>query len=67
LISFLKDFLKLFVNMRLGDKLCRSTNFITFGPMDQKLWGNEHFRRSLGKVGKYWNQPTRVDYMCPKM
>jgi hypothetical protein len=34
-------------------KLCKSTNFIIFEPMDQKLWGNENFRKSLGKVGMF--------------
>jgi hypothetical protein len=47
------------------NKLCGSTNLINFGPMDQKLWGNKKFRRSLGKVGKCYSQPTRVDHMCP--
>jgi hypothetical protein len=34
--------------------------------MDKKLWGNENFRRSLGRVEKYWDQPSRIDYISPK-
>jgi hypothetical protein len=34
------------------NKLCESTNFIIFGLMDQKLWENKKFRRSLGKAAK---------------
>jgi hypothetical protein len=33
------------------NKLRRSTNFIIFGPTNQKLWVFENFRRSLGRVG----------------
>jgi hypothetical protein len=29
---------------------------IIFGPTDQKLWGNENFRRSLGKASAITNQ-----------
>jgi hypothetical protein len=34
--------------------------------MDKKLLKNENFRRSLGKAGKYWSQPSRVDNISPK-
>jgi hypothetical protein len=34
--------------------------------MDQKLWVFEVFRRSLGKVGMCWSQPTSVDHMRKK-
>jgi hypothetical protein len=33
-----------------------STNFIIFGPTDQKLWVFEVFRRSLGRTGMGWSQ-----------
>jgi hypothetical protein len=33
------------------NKLCRSTNFVIFGPTNQKLWVFENFRRNLGKAG----------------
>jgi hypothetical protein len=49
------------------NKLCKSTNFIIYGPRNQNLWGYEHFRRSLGKAGTCWSQPARVDYMYKKM
>jgi hypothetical protein len=49
------------------NKLCGSINFISFGPMDKKLWMFENFRRSLGRAGMYWSQPTRVDHMCKNM
>jgi hypothetical protein len=39
----------------LWNKLCVSTIFIIF---DQKLWGNKKIGRSLGRAGKYWNQPA---------
>jgi hypothetical protein len=35
------------------NKLHISTNFIIFGPMDQKLWMFETFRRSLGRLGMW--------------
>jgi hypothetical protein len=34
--------------------------------MDKKLWVFENFRRSLGRAGMCWSQPTRVDYIGPK-
>jgi hypothetical protein len=43
-----------------------NTNFIIFGPMDQKLWVSENFRRSMGKAGKCCSQPARVDHISPK-
>jgi hypothetical protein len=61
------DFLKLFANMRLAISFVWSTNFIFFGPMDQKLWVFEVFRRNLGKGGMCWSQPTGVDHMCKKL
>jgi hypothetical protein len=33
------------------NKLCRSINFVLFGPIDQKLRVFEVFRRSLGRAG----------------
>jgi hypothetical protein len=38
-----------------------------FGPTDQKLSGNENFRRNVDMASKCWSQRARVDYMCPKM
>jgi hypothetical protein len=64
-ISF--RFFKTFCEHAPCNKLCGSTNFIIFGPMDQKLWMLENFRRSLGRVGMCWSQPTRVDHMCKNM
>jgi hypothetical protein len=55
------DFLKLFVNMRLAVSFTGKKNAF-FGPTDQKLWMFEVSRRSLGRVGMCWSQPTRVDH-----
>jgi hypothetical protein len=64
---FILDFLKLFVNVHEScNKLCGSTNFIIFGPTDQKLWMFEVFRRSLGRAGMCWSQPARVHHMRKK-
>jgi hypothetical protein len=49
------------------NKLCGSTNFIIFGPMDQKLWMIENSRRSMGRAGMYCSQPIRVEHMCKNM
>jgi hypothetical protein len=46
--------------------VCRSTNFIIFGPTDQKLWMFEVLRRSMGRASMCWSQPARVDYISPK-
>jgi hypothetical protein len=48
------------------NKLRGSTNFITFGPMDQKFWRNENLKRSLDRAGKCCSQPARVDHISPK-
>jgi hypothetical protein len=37
-----------------------------FGPMGQKLWVFENFKRGLGRASMYWSQPARVDYINPK-
>jgi hypothetical protein len=47
-------------------ELCVSTNFIIFGPMDQKLWVFEVFGQGLARAGMCWSQPTRVDYLHKK-
>jgi hypothetical protein len=60
------DFLKLFVNMRLALSFARKKKFVFFGPMDQKLWVFEVSRRSLGRAGMCWSQPTRVDHLHKK-
>jgi hypothetical protein len=39
---------------------------VFFGPTDQKLWTFEVLRRSMGRAGMCWSQPTRVDYISPK-
>jgi hypothetical protein len=52
--------------MHLGNKHRRSTNFIIFGPTDQKLWVFENLRRSLGRVGMCCSQPVGVYHMCKK-
>jgi hypothetical protein len=44
-----------------------STNFIIFGPMDQKLWVFEVFMRSMGRAGMCYMKPIRVDHMCQKL
>jgi hypothetical protein len=50
------------------NKLCgNSTNFISFGPTDQKLWKFEIFRRSLGRANMCWSQPARIDHMYKKL
>jgi hypothetical protein len=48
------------------NKLSESTNFIIFGPMDQKLWENENFKRNLGRAGKCCSQAARGDHISPK-
>jgi hypothetical protein len=45
-----------------GNKLCMSTNFIIFRPIDQKLWVFENFRKSLGRASMCWSQ-WGVDHM----
>jgi hypothetical protein len=32
-----------------------------------KVMRNEYFEISLGRTGKCWSQPAKVDIMCPKM
>ena len=48
------------------NKLCVSTDFIIFGPIDQKLWVFKVIRRSLGKVGMCWSQWGGVDQSAKK-
>jgi hypothetical protein len=60
-VIFVRDFFETFCEHAPWNKLQGSTKFIIFGLTDQKLRGNENFRRSLGRVGKCWSQPTRVD------
>jgi hypothetical protein len=63
---FIFIFFEFFYEHASRDKLCGSTNFIIFGPTDQKLWVFVIFRRSLGRAGMCWSQPARVDHMCKK-
>ena len=66
LISFYFQIFRIFCERSPQNKLHVSTNLIIFGPMDQKLWVFENFRRSLGKVGMCCSQQVRVDYMSKK-
>jgi hypothetical protein len=61
---FIFIFFETFCEHASRNKLCGSTNLMIFGPMDQKLWMFENFRRSLGKAGMCWSQIARVDHMC---
>jgi hypothetical protein len=65
LLLFL-DFFETFSEHAPRNKLRGSTNFIIFGPTNQKFCVFENFRRSLGKTGMCWSQPARVDYIGPK-
>jgi hypothetical protein len=56
-----------FCNHAPRNKLRRSTNFIFFGPTDQKLWVLENFWRSLGRASMWWSQWGRVDHMCKNL
>jgi hypothetical protein len=44
-------------------KLRVSTNFIIFGPTDQKLWVFEVIGQGLVKAGMCWSQLARVDHL----
>jgi hypothetical protein len=59
-------FFETFCEHAPSNKLCGSTNFIIFGPIDQKLWVFENLRRNLSRVGMCWSQPPRVHYISPK-
>jgi hypothetical protein len=48
------------------NKLCRSINFIIFGPMDQKLWVLKKFRRNMDRADMCCSQPARIDFISPK-
>jgi hypothetical protein len=64
-LTLFLDFLKLFVKMHLT--VCfAGKKIVFFGPTDQKLWMFEVLKRSMGKAGMCWSQPTRVDYISPK-
>jgi hypothetical protein len=60
-------FFETFCKHASRNELCGSTNFIIFGPMDQKLWEFEFFWRSLAKAGISWSQLARVDHMYQKL
>jgi hypothetical protein len=66
LSHFIFRFFETFCEHAPQNKLCGSTNFMIFGPTDQKLWMFESFKRSLGRAGMCWSQPARVDYISPK-
>jgi hypothetical protein len=59
-------FLETFFGHASRNKICGSTNLIIFGLTNQKLWVFENLRRSMGRAGMCWNQPTRIDYVSPK-
>jgi hypothetical protein len=59
-------FIETFCEDASRHKLCVGTNFIIFGPTDQKLWMFKVFRRSMGRAGMCYSQPTRVDYISSK-
>jgi hypothetical protein len=65
-LALFLDFFETFSEDVSRHKLRVSTNFIIFGPMNQKLWMFEVFRRSMGRVGMCCSQPARVDYISPK-
>jgi ribosomal protein S30 len=64
---FFKRFFETFCEHAPQNKLHEITNFIIFGPIDQKLWRNKKIKRSLGRASKCWSQPPRIDHMCKKM
>jgi hypothetical protein len=64
---FIFRFFETFCENAPCNKLHGSTNFIIFGPTDQKLWVFENFRRSPGRAGMCWSQPVGVDHMCKNM
>jgi hypothetical protein len=65
-LTLFLDFLKLFVKMRLAVSFAGVQKSYFFGPTDQKLWVFENLKRSMGRAGMCWSQPTRVDYISPK-
>jgi hypothetical protein len=55
-LILLLDFFETFSEHAPRNKLRESTNFIIFGPTDEKLWRNEKFGRSMDMAGKCWSQ-----------
>jgi hypothetical protein len=47
-------FLEFFCENAPRNKLHGSTNFVFFGPTDQKLWGSEVFKRSPGSQKTFY-------------
>jgi hypothetical protein len=64
-LFFYKKF-EIFCEHALQNKLQERIIFINFGPIDKRLWRNENFGRSLGKVDKCYSQPARIDQLSPK-
>jgi hypothetical protein len=58
---FIFRFFEAFCEHTSRNKPYGSTNFIFFGPMDQKLWMFENFRKSLDRAGMGWSQWGGVD------
>ena len=63
-LIFLKKF-ETFCELAPWNKLWGNTNFIIYGPTDQKLWRNKKIS-SLDRVGKPQSQPTRIDHKGKK-
>jgi hypothetical protein len=64
-LTLFLEFLKLFVKMRLAISIM-GKKIVFFESTDQKLWMFEVLKRSMGRAGMCWCQPTRVDYISPK-
>jgi hypothetical protein len=58
-----KRFFETFCEHVLWNKLCGSIEFIIFGTMDQKLWGNKNVRKNVGRASMCKSQLARVDHM----
>jgi hypothetical protein len=57
LSHFIFRFFGTFCEHAPRNKLCQSTNFIIFGPIDQKLWMFENLRKSMaGQANARANQ-----------
>jgi hypothetical protein len=64
--NFIFRFFEFFCVQASRNKLRMSTNFIIFGPTNQKLWMFEVLKRRLGKAGMWWSQWGGVDQSVQK-
>jgi hypothetical protein len=64
-LTLFLEFLKLHVKMHLVVSFA-GKKIVFFESTNQKLWMFEVLRRSMGKAGMCYRQPTRVDYSSPK-